>query len=466
MGAAVRIVGQRQDPYGRRGNWNDVSLVRIVTTRLTAPVSHVRAAPVGVGFGQHSPRSFTILMVGLLIEACRCVGGGFGFRAWRGPGWWPGVALVVPWWAGRVGAFQASLVTEPGAGRYGMHDLVRAYAAELVRAGERRFALRRLLDHYLHSAYAADRRLNPHREPIALPPVARGVTIDDPAAPDPALAWFTTEYRVLPAAVDLAPTAGFDRHAWQLAWSIATFLDRRGYWSTWLATQRTALLAAQRTGDDLGRIHAHRGLAAAYTRLGRHPDARRHQHELLDVCTARGDRAGQAHTHRGIGVSYERQGRYADALDHARQALDLYLAAGDEVGQANALNEVGWYQALLGHHEEAIATCGQALALHRRHGNEYGAAAALDSLGYAHRHLGDPREAITRHRAALDLVRRLGVRYHEAEILDHLAGAHVDAGERDAARDAWLQALAILDDLGHPDAGRVRAEVRRLDPTS
>jgi hypothetical protein len=35
-------------------------------------------------------------------------------------------------------------------------------------------------------------------------------------------------------------------------------------------------------------------------------------------------------------------------------------------------------------------------------------------------------------------------------------------GDPGAARDAWRLALAILDDLGHPDAGQVRAKLAAL----
>ena len=39
----------------------------------------------------------------------------------------------------------------------------------------------------------------------------------------------------------------------------------------------------------------------------------------------------------------------------------------------------------------------------------------------------------------------------------------MSAGHREAARDAWLRALTILDDLRHPDAARVRAKLADVD---
>ena len=49
-------------------------------------------------------------------------------------------------------------------------------------------------------------------------------------------------------------------------------------------------------------------------------------------------------------------------------------------------------------------------------------------------------------------------------ILTHLGDTHHAAGDPDAARDAWQQALTILDDLDHPDAAQVRAKLADVDP--
>jgi hypothetical protein len=51
------------------------------------------------------------------------------------------------------------------------------------------------------------------------------------------------------------------------------------------------------------------------------------------------------------------------------------------------------------------------------------------------------------------------------------ADTHVNLGHTlaaldrpESAREAWRQALVILEDLGHPDAERVRASLHQLDP--
>ena len=84
---------------------------------------------------------------------------------------------------------------------------------------------------------------------------------------------------------------------------------------------------------------------------------------------------------------------------------------------------------------------------------------AWDSLGYAEHHLGNFAEAVACYQRALSISRESGDRYHEAEALTHLGDTHQAAGELAQAREAWQQALAILDDLQHPDADQVRAKL-------
>jgi tetratricopeptide (TPR) repeat protein len=80
-------------------------------------------------------------------------------------------------------------------------------------------------------------------------------------------------------------------------------------------------------------------------------------------------------------------------------------------------------------------------------------------LGYAHHHLGNHTEAIICYRHALELFRKLGHRYHEATILTHLGDTHHATGDIQAAHGAWRQALTILEQIDHTDAGQVRAKL-------
>jgi DNA-binding SARP family transcriptional activator len=361
----------------------------------------------------------------------------------------------------------AHLLTEHSPGRYDFHDLLRAYAADQARthdtATEQHQALHRVLDHYLHTAYAADRLLHPARtDMITLAPPRPGAAPEELADHQQAWQWLTAEHPVLLTAITQAAARGFDLHACQLPWTLVTFTDRRGNWHDSLAAQAVSLAAAQRLGNPADQARAHRVLGAFCGRLGADTDADTHLHRALELYRQIGDQAGQGAAHNNLAAALGRQGRNREALDHARQALELYRAAGHPAGQARALNAVGWCCSLLGDHQQALTHCQQALALYRELDNQAGQAETLDSLGRAHQYLGHHRQAIECYRQALDLRRTIGHPYKEATTLTRLGDTHHAAGDDGAARDTWEQAQAIFEDLQHPDAEQVRLKLKAL----
>ncbi|MFJ8689867.1 ATP-binding protein [Micromonospora wenchangensis] len=362
---------------------------------------------------------------------------------------------------------RANLLTEHAPGRYSLHDLLRAYAVELADAtdstGLRDAALRRLLDHYLHTAYAAALLLHKHRDDIELPAASPGTAVLEPADRDEAWAWLAAEHRALLAAIGLAAGHGLPTHAWQLAWSVNTYLDRVGAWQDQSHAQEVALRAATTAGDRDGQARAHRNRAIACLRLGAHDEARDHLERSLHLYAELGDRVGGGRTELNLGILAERQDDHRRALDHAQRAYRLFEAAGHAQGQANALNNIGWYHIQLGDHARALDYCGRALAQQQQAGNRYWEAHAWDSLGYAHHRLGRHGDALDCYRHALALWRETGERYYESVTLMHLGDSHRATADTAAARTAWQQALDVLDRLGHPDAAQVR---QRLDETS
>lgn len=83
-----------------------------------------------------------------------------------------------------------------------------------------------------------------------------------------------------------------------------------------------------------------------------------------------------------------------------------------------------------------------------------------EGLQHAHLLLGHSQDAIACYRHARRLLRDLEDRYFEAVTLVRLGDAHHAAGDSQATCDAWHESLAILDNLRHPDAFRVRAKLR------
>ena len=149
----------------------------------------------------------------------------------------------------------ASLTTEHSPGRFGLHDLLRAYAAEQAGAAAEKAGITR------PSAASLITSCTP---PTLLPACsARLASRSSPPRPgqasrpsgQPTTAghrWFEAEHKVLLAAVAFAADVRFDAHAWQLSWAMTPFLDQRFRWDEQAAIARTGLAAATRLGDEEG----------------------------------------------------------------------------------------------------------------------------------------------------------------------------------------------------------------------
>jgi tetratricopeptide (TPR) repeat protein len=358
---------------------------------------------------------------------------------------------------------RASLVAGTGAGRYRLHDLVREYAIERCQATDtdlrRDGALGRLLDHYLGCAHTAAQLLNPTREAPLLPDRRAGVSLAPLTTQRQAVAWLDAECAALLATIELAARLDAGTHAWQLAWAVADYLDKRGRWPEWVAAQHTAAQAATRAGDRRGAAVVHRSLGRGYTRLDRLDEADDHLRRATDLFEQVGDLAGQGFTRITASWLCVRQGRHPAALAHAEQALALFTAAGHEPGLAGAHNMVGWCHAQLGDHEQALSYCQAAVDLLEKQGDQAGLADSWDSLGYAHRRLEHHDLAVECYQRAVGLYRETHDLYNEADSLVSLGDTHAGAGHPVDAQDCWHAALVILDGLRHPRADDLRARL-------
>jgi tetratricopeptide (TPR) repeat protein len=210
--------------------------------------------------------------------------------------------------------------------------------------------------------------------------------------------------------------------------------------------------------------NACRGIAYSQGQLALLDEARANIAEALEASAQAGDLYGQAHAYLDLAASMEAAGETREALGVASQALQLAEAGGTDCAmvRASALNAVGWYLTLSGRHAEAIGYCEEALAFQRQVGDLHMEPLTLDSLAYAHSRLGHHTEAAVYYRAAVDLFERLGYRFGRARALAYAGDAYRAADDVAAARDAWTQALAILDNMNDPLANKLSTNVRQL----
>jgi DNA-binding SARP family transcriptional activator/Tfp pilus assembly protein PilF len=356
---------------------------------------------------------------------------------------------------------RASLVLEHDAGRFALHDLLRAYAAQLCDEDERRAAIRRAADHYLHVARDAMQLAYPAEDHRPLTLTARLRASPEPLADrEQALAWLEAEHRVLLGMMAAAAEAGLDAHAWELPSVLSLHLCRRGFFADWAESQRTALAAAVRLGDEAARARAHRTLGDALVQLDSVPEARSHLRRAMTLYRRLDDANGQAVCHLSTSRLFCSLGDPAAALSHARSALSLYRDSGHLAGQARALNNMGWYSVRLGRIARGLGYCEQALHLNRHVDDRFGEASTLDSIGYCWHLMGRPEQAIIYYEQALEAFADAGDRYSLAHTLDRLADARRAIGSHEDAYQAWRQAIALFDAMHHPDAGILRAKLR------
>jgi DNA-binding SARP family transcriptional activator/tetratricopeptide (TPR) repeat protein len=362
---------------------------------------------------------------------------------------------------------RAHMVAEYLPGRFTFHDLLRFYAVDQAErhdaAEDRRAAVHRVLDHYLHTAMAASQRFSPFRSPLRLPAPQPGVLPADVADKDQAMAWFDAEVPVLRALIGYAEASGFDGHAWQISWTLAPFFNRRGRWRDYAATQQTALAAAQRLGDSVALAHTHYLLGNAQAHMSDYEAAGQNIRRALDEFRELGDRANEGMVLNGLASMLEKQERYPEALAVALDALRMLKAAGHWWSQANLENGVGWLYAHLGQYDQALAHCQRALGLHRESGYRGGTADTLDSLGFIYLQLGDVAQAKAHYARAIEAYREIGSGAGEGTSLTGLGNALIGEGDSAAAQAAWREAVAILDRLPHPLADDVRVKLRDLE---
>lgn len=376
---------------------------------------------------------------------------------------------------------RAHLVQPAGADRYGMHDLLKAYAAEAGGVDEHT-ALDRVYGYYLATAAAAMDRLYPgeaHRRP---PVAAVASPVPDLPAASLARQWLDAELATVTELT--AHAAAHGRHADAVALSRLLFRYLDGQHDTVAtAIHNNARAAARAAGDRAGEANALNALGGVHRQAGRADVAAAHLWAAFALFEEIGDVSAQARAVGNVGMLEERAGRYRLAIDHYARALTLLRHSTDVTARAHALTRLGTIEARIGRGAAAMDHLREAFHLHRRSGHRFGEAwvkiglaeiaiAAeqltdalelhaqavalfrivghrdseawgVDGLGRTETLLGHPGSAVTHHRRALELFAAHGSRDGETWALNGLGEACRAGGDLDAARAHHTSALDL-----------------------
>ena len=350
------------------------------------------------------------------------------------------------------------LISEPAAGRYLLHDLLRQYSRALAAEDEPADAgaAARLVNYYAHVAAAASKHIATwttagDRPPPGDPPGSAPKMADA----DEAAAWLDAQRPNLHAAVGFAAEA-MPRYAVAIATAMGGFLRSRGHWDRAARQYQTALSAAHRAGDRPGQAGTLDELGLLQQLRGDYPAASATLAQAAALYRDLGDQTGQAHALNHLGLVHQDTGDYQAAAASHRQALALARAAGDPLAEAVSLPDLGQVQQLTGDYPAAGASHRQALAMFRSLGSRFDEADALCQLGFAARAMGDYPAAASYLQQGLEQFRDLGDRLGQAWALHGLG--HLQQATRDyrAASASFSQVLRLYQDLGSRH-GRAKA---------
>jgi tetratricopeptide (TPR) repeat protein/DNA-binding XRE family transcriptional regulator len=350
------------------------------------------------------------------------------------------------------------LISEPAAGRYLLHDLLRQYSRALAAEDESTDAgaAVRLVNYYTHVAAAASKHIATwttagDRPPPGSPPGSAPKL----ATADEAAAWLDAQRPNLHAAVGFAAEA-MPRYAVAIATTMGGFLRARGHWDRAAGQYQTALRAARRAGDRAGQAGTLDELGLLQQLRGDYPAATATLAQAAALYGDLGDQTGQAHALNHLGLVHQDTGDYRAAAACHQQALALARAAGDPLAEAVSLTDLGQVQQLTGDYPAAVVSHTQALAMFRDLNSRFDEADALCQLGFAARAVGDYPAAASYLQQGLEQFRDLGDRLGQAWALHGMGHVQRATGDYLAASASLSQVLRLYQDLGSRH-GRAKA---------
>ncbi|MEU0880990.1 BTAD domain-containing putative transcriptional regulator [Lentzea sp. NPDC005914] len=353
---------------------------------------------------------------------------------------------------------QASLISISGS-RARMHDLVRAYAAERNSDGTE--ALRRLVDHHVHTAHANDRVIDPHRPLITLG--RSDVEITPARDKAGALAWFDAERGTHQAVQQAAAAHGWNDSVVLLARVSHAYHQLRGHLDDELAMWQAALDAAE---DPADRVIAHRIMGSSLGQVHRYDEAQHHLAASLDLARQVGEPLALADAHGALAWLWASRSEYHRAFEHAQAALPHYRRTGNRMLLAMAHNNIGHCAAEIGDTASGREHASTALTLLHELGDRHGEATAVDTLGRVEHQAGNHVEAIALYERALELCRAENDDYVAANVLTNLGHPHLALDQRDLAARCWQEALVMLEQQGRDDeADRMRKQLAEIHVT-
>jgi tetratricopeptide (TPR) repeat protein/transcriptional regulator with XRE-family HTH domain len=357
--------------------------------------------------------------------------------------------------AGLIDILVRGHLAERGPGcRFRMHDLLRAYAAELSAACDddetRDTRLVRLAGYYVPSAEdAASHLAPPAREtPSAVDTsdAADQMYLIQPAFADAgsARAWLDAERPNLVAVAVAAAGRGLSGYASRLSAALDSYLDSAAHYHDALTVHSCAAGAPEVTARHDAQVR----LATACFRLGRLEEALAHAHQALAGARSAGDRQTQVSAQLRLGTVHACLGQLKTARDQCEAALALARQAADRLAEERIMGNLAAVHALQQHYPQALENGRRALALARELGDRVGEAHALCNVSRICQLAGRYQDAAAYGQKAKAAAAGIGDRSAQANAAATIAVSCMHLGRYSEARGHFREVIAGAQDIG------------------
>jgi tetratricopeptide (TPR) repeat protein len=360
----------------------------------------------------------------------------------------------------------ANLVREVDPGRFGIHDLLRLYARELLTDEEpqerRSRALRRQLSWYLLTTDVARKALLPYSTSVELAPADSIEIVDGFSTGKDAMDWFLAErLNILAATRQSMEMAQYDI-AWKLAVASSGFFELSSYWVEWKSIQELGLEAATLLGDRVGEMLNSQILGDVSWRSDDFDTARSYYERSAALSHDLGDRWIEAFAFRGIGLTYQGEDRSDFAVPLFEAALQFFREISFPRGEGMTLASLGKCALALGNASRAIEASRQAIVVLNDIEDAWSVAWTRMDLAAGLEQAGEENDAMAELNQAVVVFSRLKDRRMEANARFALGRLYQKVGDTAGARDAWQKARELYENIDHSRAEEVRVLLSQL----
>ncbi|WP_328536097.1 AfsR/SARP family transcriptional regulator [Streptomyces sp. NBC_00344] len=353
--------------------------------------------------------------------------------------------------------------------RYGLSPIVRTFTYERMAAeipeAERLGAVRRMVGGWLALAERAHKEIYGGTYTLVSGRAERWHPPEDlvrPCLRDP-LGWLESEQTNLVSAVELAARFGLDELCWELATTLVTLFEARGYPDLWERTHRTALTAVQEAGNQRGQAAVLGSLGTLHLHRSEHEAAGPYLSAALVMFERMGEEGGQALCLRDLARIERHHGDDDRALALYERAERHFVQAEDVIGRAYVLGEMAHITMRRADFTRTRSCLDEALGICRSTGFDRGQALVLRRLGQMLTYQQQYEAAERTLLEVLAMVRASGDVVGEGYVLHDLGRVNVDLCRVEQAVAYYSQSAGIRERiLDHTGAAAVRADIVAL----